>query len=386
MEHPVGTNAWQLAAWRRSSRIVLTRNPNFREVLYAETPPADNPRLAAEMQALQGRRLPLVDRVEISIVEEAQPRWLSFLRGEADFIEDLPAEYAGQALPGGQLAPHLAQRAITATRYARADVSLSYFNLEDPVVGGYTPARVALRRAINLAVDLDKEIRLVRQGQATKSQGGLPAVAYGHDPALKTEMSDFDLPRARALLDLHGYVDRDGDGWRDQPDGQPLVLRYATLPDGERRQLAQQWQKNMAALQLRMVFSFGTFAEQLKAANAGKLMMWGLGWLATTPDGDTFLALGSSAASGKANKARFSLAAFDALYERQKALPDGPERLAVMRQAQKVLVAYAPYKFHVHRIWTDLAQPGVKGYSRNIFVRDYWKYLDVETTGPGVPR
>jgi ABC-type transport system substrate-binding protein len=379
MEHPVGTNAFRLAEWRRSSRVVLDRNPNFRDVRYAEVAPPDaSDKLEAEVAALQGKKLPLVDRVEIDIIEESQPRWLSFLRGEADVIEEVPIDFAGIAMPGNHLAPNLAKQGITMTRYPRADISLSYFNMEDPVVGGYTPERVALRRAINLAVDLDKEIRLVRRGQAIKSQSPVPTTVFGYDPAFKTEMSEYSLPKAKALLDMYGYVDRDGDGWREQPDGQPLAIEYSTLTDGERRQLAEQWQKNMNALGIKMTFKMGKFPEQLKAANAGKLQMWNVGWVGTTPDGDTFLALGSSAAKGKANKARFDLPAFEAIYEKQKSLPDGPERLALMTEGQRLLIAYAPYKFHVHRIWTDMAQPWVRGYSRNIFVRDFWKYIDID--------
>ncbi|MCE4553723.1 ABC transporter substrate-binding protein [Roseateles cellulosilyticus] len=381
MEHPVGTNAWRLAEWRRSSRIVLEKNPNFRDVRYAEVaPPEASDTLKAEVAALQGRKLPLVDRVVIDIIEEAQPRWLSFLRGEADLIEEVPADFTGLAMPNGKLAPNLAKRGITMTRYARSDVALSYFNMEDPVVGGYTPEKVALRRAINLAVDLDKEIRLVRRGQAVASQGPIPTVNYGYVPGFKSEMSEFDPAKARALLDLFGYVDRDGDGWRDLPDGQPLQIEYATTPDAQNRQLAEQWQKNMDAIGIRIRFKIAKWPEQLKAANAGKLQMWGVGWLSTTPDGDTFLALGSGKAKGQANKSRFDLPAFEALYEKQKALPDGPERLALMTEAQRLLVAYAPYKFHVHRIWTDMAQPWVRGYSRNLFVRDFWKYIDIDTT------
>jgi len=381
MEHPVGTNAYRLAEWRRSSRIVLARNPNFRERRYAEVAPADaSPRLKAEVAALQGRRLPLVDRVEIEIIEENQPRWLSFLRAEADMIEEVPADFAGIAMPNGRLAPNLARQGIAMTRYARADVSFSYYNMEDPVVGGYTPDKIALRRAINLAVDLDKEIRLVRRGQAVKSQGSIPAVTFGHTPGFKTEMSDYDLAKAKALLDLYGYTDKDGDGWRDLPDGQPLQLEYATQPDAQNRQLAEQWQKNMDALGIRIRFRIAKWPEQLKAANAGKLQMWGVGWVGTTPDGDTFLALGSAKSKGNANKARFDLPAFEALYDQQKALPNGPEREQLMTEAQRLLVAYAPYKFHVHRLWTDMAQPWVKGYDRNIFVRDFWKYLDIDTT------
>ena len=108
MEHPVGTNAYRLAEWRRSSRIVLDKNPNFREVRYAETAPPDaSEQLKAEVAALQGRKLPLADRVVIDIIEEAQPRWLSFLRGEADVIEEVPIDFAGVAMPGGHSAHDL---------------------------------------------------------------------------------------------------------------------------------------------------------------------------------------------------------------------------------------------------------------------------------------
>lgn len=379
MEHPVGTNAWRLGEWRRNSRIVLEKNPNFREVRYVETaPPGSDARLQAEVAALQGRKLPLVDRVIVDIVEESQPRWLSFLRGEADMIEEVPIDFASVAMPGNHLAPNLAKQGITMTRYPRADISLSYFNMEDPVIGGYSPEKIALRRAINLAVDLDKEIRLVRRGQALKSQSPVPTVAFGYDPNFKSEMTEYNLPKAKALLDMYGYKDVDGDGYRELPDGKTLLIEYSTLADGERRQLAEQWKKNMDALGINMTFKIGKFPEQLKAANAGKLQMWGVGWVGTTPDGDTFLALGSSAAKGKANKARFDLPAFEALYEKQKAMPDSPERAALMLDAQRLLIAYAPYKFHVHRIWTDMAHPWVRGYSRNIFVRDYWKYVDIE--------
>jgi hypothetical protein len=44
------------------------------------------------------------------------------------------------------------------------------------------------------------------------------------------------------------------------------------------------------------------------------------------------------------------------------------------------MIAYMPYKVHVHRIFTDLAQPWVVGYHRNIFVREFWKYVDIDTT------
>ncbi|ALT79983.1 bicyclomycin resistance protein [Paucibacter sp. KCTC 42545] len=379
MSHPVGTNAWALGEWRRSSKIVLEKNPNFREEFYAEVPPANNPELAAQVKALQGRRLPMVDRVEIAIIEEAQPRWLSFVGKEADLILETPFEFAGIAFPGNKLAPNLAKQGIQMTRFIYPEVAFSYFNMEDKTVGGYTPDKVALRRAISLAMDVDKQIRLARRGQAVPAQGSMPPGVFGYDPAFKSEMSEFNLAKAKGLLDLYGYVDKDGDGWRDMPDGSPLRIEYATQPDNTSRQLIELWHKGMDALKVKMVFKSAKWPENLKSANAAKLQMWGVSWVATAPDGDTFLALGDGGAKGKANKARFDLPAFNALYKQQKALPNGPERLAVMQEAQRLMVAYMPYKMDLHRVFTDLAQPWVRGYNRNVFMREFWTYVDIDT-------
>ncbi|MFN0184698.1 MAG: ABC transporter substrate-binding protein [Aquabacterium sp.] len=377
-EHPVGTGPFRLAQWKRSSKMVLERNPNYREVLYDESPPADDARLQAVAKALKGRRLPLVDRVEIVVIEEPQPRWLSFVNEEQDIQEQIPAEFTHTAIPNNKLAPNLAKKGIGMIRYPRSDIAVSYFGMEHPVVGGYTPDKVALRRAIALAVDLETEIRVVRRGQAIPAQSHIGPQTWGFDPKLKTEMSTFDRARAKALLDLHGYTDRDGDGWRDLPDGKPLLLEYATSPDQQSRQLNEQWKKNMTAIGIRIEFKIAKWPENLKASRAGKLMMWGVGWSSGTPDAESFMVLGYGPNKGQANHARFDLPAYNAAYQAQKVLPDGPDRLAHIEQAKQLMVAYMPYKVHVHRIWTDLHQPWVKGYHRNIFVREFWKYVDVD--------
>jgi ABC-type transport system substrate-binding protein len=376
-EHPVGTGPFRLAQWRRSSRIVLERNPDFRELHYDEHPAAGEMRRTRIALALKGRRLPMVDRVEIAVIEEPQPRWLSFLSEEQDIVERVPDEFAEQALPNGRLAPHLARRGIEMVRYQRNDVSVSYFAMEHPVVGGYTPDKVALRRAISLAVDVEREIRLARRGQAIPAQSHIAPQVWGYDAAFKSEMSEFDRAKARALLDLYGYVDRDGDGWREQPDGQPLVIEYATSPDATFRALYEQWDINMRAIGVRIVPIIKQWPEHLKASRAGKLMMWGVGW-SGGPDAEAFLVLGYGPNKGQANHARFDLQAYNSLFERQQVMPDGPERALLIDAAKRLMVAYMPYKVHVHRIWTDLSQPWVVGYHRNLFVRDFWKYVDVD--------
>ena len=378
MERPVGTGPYRLASWKRSSKIVLERNPDYREVRYQESAPAQDAALGKVAAQMQGRRLPMVDRVEITIIDENQPRWLAFLNGQHDFLEELPPDFANQAIPNNTLAPNLRRLGIQMDRYPRADVSLSYFAMENPVVGGYTPEKVALRRAMALGVDVDQEIRLARRNQAIPAQSPIGPETWGYDPSFRSEMSQYDPARAKALLDLFGYIDRDGDGWREQPDGSPLTIEYATQPDQQSRQLIELWRKNMTALGIRMEFRYAKWPENLKASRAGKLMMWGVGWSAAAPDADTFLALGYGPNKGQANHARFDMPAYNRLYQQQRVLPDGAQRAAVMEEAKKLMIAYMPYKVHVHRYFTDLAHPWVIGARRNIFVRDFWKYVDID--------
>jgi ABC-type transport system substrate-binding protein len=382
MEHPVGTGPFRLAQWKRSAKIVLERNPGYRNVVFDETPAADDPGALALAARFKGRKLPMVDRVEISIIEETQPRWLAFLNGEHDMVERLPAEFAGTAIPNNRLAPNLAKRGIWMERVPLVDASFFYFGMENPVVGGYTPDKVALRRALALAYDAQREIALVRRGQAVPAQAIIAPLVSGYDAALKSEMSDHDPARARALLDLHGYVDRDGDGWREQPDGGPLVLQYSAQPDQQSRQLQEVVKKSFDAVQVKVEFKIAKWPEQLKQSRAGKLMMWGVAWGGTNPDGQYYLDLLYGPNKGQANHARFDLPAFNALYERQAVMPDGPEREAVMREAKLLAVAYMPYKVTAHRIATDLMHRNLAGYRRHPFMREWWRYVDLESPPP----
>ena len=180
MEHPVGTGPYLLAEWRRSSRIVLARNPRFRVTFYDEKPGADDPQAQAIAQVMRGKRIPMIDRVEIAIIEETQPRWLSFLNQQSDFLERLPNEFAHVAIPNNQLAPNLAKQGIRMDQAPLVDVTLAaLFNQDNPLVGGYTAEKVALRRAIALAYNSDEEVRLVRKNQAVVAQGAIAPAPPG---------------------------------------------------------------------------------------------------------------------------------------------------------------------------------------------------------------
>lgn len=373
--HPVGTGAYRLKRWRRGSRIVLERSPSFRGEVYAGTP-ADDPEAQAIAAHLAGRTLPLCDEVVFDVIEEQQPRWLTFLDGGLDVL-NVPGPFVPKALPHGRLAPYLARRGIRLQQQLEADMVMTYFNMEDPLVGGYTPDKVALRRAVSLAFDVETFIRQTYGGLALRAQSTLTPHTSGYDPRYRSEMGEYDPARAMALLDSFGYVDRDGDGWRETPDGRPLVLRLAATATQQDRASNEVWRRSMARVGLRITFEIANWPDLLQRTRAGSLMMWGYGWTSASPDGGQMLGIAYGPNAAESNDARFDLPAFNRLFEQQRALRDGPERLALMRRAQNLMVAYMPYRCLAHRLRNDLLQPAVRGWWRHPFMRDVVRFADL---------
>ncbi len=373
--HPVGTGPYVLKEWTRGHKIVLEANPDFREMTLDES--TAEPGDADIVRDIGGKRLPLIGRIEIYVIEESQPRWLAFLDGEHDILQDVPNEFVNLVAPQGELAPWLAKRGIRMYREVEPRTAYTFFNLEHPMVGGYEPAQVALRRAISLAYDEPTEIAILRKGQAIPAQGPIPPGVEGYDPAFRSPTVEYNPARARALLDTFGYVDRDGDGYRERPDGAPLELELASLTDLQTRQYDELWRRCMDAVGIRIRFKMGRFADFVKETNLGTLQMWTLSWSAGSPAGDFWMGLFYGPNSGKSNDARMRLDAFDRLYERSRTMPDSPERTRLYQEMNGLLLVYAPWMFHAHIMSTHLTQPWVRGYKKHPFVQANWRYLDI---------
>ncbi len=372
-EHPVGTGPYRLAEWRRSQRVVLEANPAWRDVRY---PAANAPEDAPIAKGLAGRKLPLVPRVEIAIIEEAQPRLLAFESGEIDMI-DLPGDLAPNVLDGDRLRPAYAKRGITLSRQLEPALNFTYFNLDDPAVGGYSQEKIALRRAMIMGYDRDTEIRVLRNGQAVPGTQVSPPWTEGYDPK-RPPLQKYDPAAARALLDRFGYRDRDGDGYRELPDGRPLVVEKASTPNATDRASDELWKKSMDAIGVRMTFLKQKWPDLVKMAEAGRLQMWGLGWIVSTPDPDSAYALLYSKQIGMMNDARLRLPEYDRLYEASRRLPDGAERDALYAKMTDLVNAYGVWEIGPSRISNWLVQPRVRRYKRHPFLTYRFEYYDVE--------
>ncbi|MDH4180794.1 MAG: ABC transporter substrate-binding protein [Betaproteobacteria bacterium] len=375
--HPVGTGPYLLAEYKRSSRIVLEANPGFRRTTYAPAGPVPA-EFAGVAASLKDRPLPLNRRVEISVIEEGQARWLAFLNGEIDVLDSpgVPSEFVEQAVPGGRLKPELAAKGIRHQVLLRPNVYFTYFNMEDPVVGGYTPEKIALRRAIGMGYDVDENIRVLQKGRAAPAHSPIPPGIEGAD-ARKTSAQLHDPAAARALLDRFGYKDRNGDGFREAPDGRPLVLERWSPPTSAQRQADELWKKNMEAIGLRIEFRKEKLPELRKMARLGKIGMRGDGWNGDYPDAENFMQLLYGPNKGQENNARFDLPEFNRLYEAARALPDGRERNALFAKMTDLVLAYAPWRLTVHALEDQLAHRWVRNHVPHPIRSQEWMYFEV---------
>jgi ABC-type transport system substrate-binding protein len=381
MANPVGTGPYRLKEWRRGQRIVLEANPAFRDEYY---PDSTLPEDRAIIAKLKGRKIPFAGRVEVSIIEESNPRLLAFEQRDLDYLT-VPADLVPNVLDAqNRLKPRFLGQGIVLARGIQPSITYTYFNMEDRVVGGYTSDKVALRRAIGMAYDVDEEIRVLRAGQGAPATQPVPPNVTGYNPKFDGR-AKFDPAAARALLDKFGYVDRDKDGWRDLPDGKPLVLKIGAGTSALDRQYSELWQRSLSAVGLRVEFAPQKFADNLKAARLGQLQMWTLGNISTTTEGFGFLGLLYGGHAGFSNLSRFRLPQFDKLYEEARAMPDGPARTKLLQRMSELVAVYAPWNLHAYRYDNVLVQPWLVGYKYNAFDRHPWRYYDVDLKRRNAP-
>jgi len=379
--HPVGTGPYVLKEWRRAAKITLEANPSYREVTWnfqAEGNSRDEA-LATEMK---GKKIPQIGRVEISIIEESQSRWLAFERKELDYLA-LPATFVGEALDeSNNLKPKWVEQGVSLYRAVDPSVGYTFFNFRDPLVGGFAKEKIALRRAIIMGFDLPAEIRVIAKNQEIQAQMPIPPGVVGFDASYRG-VNQYDPVLANKLLDYFGYK-KGSDGYRTLPDGKPLTIRQATGTAAIDREYSELWKRSMDAIGIRMLFEPGKFADTLKAAKACHVMMWQASWTADYPDGDNFMQLLYGPNTGESNNGCYESKAYDALYEKSLTLPPtSVERNRLFIDMTRQIEVDGAWNLHSSPIRNQLIRPWVKGYKKHPILQAEFVYMDVDVAGGG---
>ena len=262
------------------------------------------------------------------------------------------------------------------SRLIDPEISYYYWNMEDPVLGGFAKEKIALRRAIAMAHDIDEEIRIVWNGEAVRLQYPIPPGVVGHDPAYRS-LLQYDPVLANKLLDRFGYK-KDKDGWRMLPDGKPLLLRYTSRNEAVGVLQAEMWRKTYTAIGIRMASDRIIFSDILKAEKQCQLQSRTASWIADYPDGDNFMQLFYGPNTHQNNNGCFQDSQFDAWYVESQKLGDGLERNALYHKMARQLEVTAGSLIAYARYRNMLAQPSVLGFKKHPILTQEWHYIDIK--------
>jgi ABC-type transport system substrate-binding protein len=376
LAHPVGTGPYQLKEWKRGTKIVLEANPGFAGYVWDWKPTPGNAWDEQVVTEMKGKTMPQIGRVEISIMDEEQTRWLAFNQKEIDILQ-VPFSFIYKVInPDNQLLPEWVDQKARLYRAFNASVNYTYFNFQDPVVGGFTKDRIALRRAIIMAFNVDELIRVVRKNQAVLAQMPIPPGVVGHDPKYRS-LNPYDPELANKLLDHFGFR-KGADGYRSLPDGKPLLLKLASGTSALEREQNELWKKSMDVIGLRVDFQISKFADHLKAARACQLMMWGAGWTADYPDGDNFMQLLYGPNSHQSNNGCYQSPAFDAFYVKSTQIPDSPERNRLFLEMSRQMEVDGAWSLQDTQMRNALLRPWVRGYKAHPILQAPWQNMDLQ--------
>ncbi|MQQ99915.1 ABC transporter substrate-binding protein [Glaciimonas soli] len=376
MAHPVGTGPYILSNWVRGSRMTLTANPVFRGSIWdfkAGTDPEDQ-KIVAE---LKGKPMPQIGRIEIKVMEEDQSRLLAFQKDELDLAE-IQGPLAPQVISNGKLKPEFANKGIQLSRTTDPEISYPYWNMQDPVVGGFSKEKIALRRAIAMAYNVREEIKVVWNDEAIPLDYPIPPGIVGYDPDYKSSIQ-YDPDVANALLDKFGYK-IGSDGYRTLPNGKPLIITYSAYTNSLGQQQSEMWKKTFDRIHIRMGSDLKLFPDILKAEKECKLQSRTAPWIADFPDGDNFMQLFYGPNTHQNNNGCVAIPEYDKLYAQTQRMPAGPERDALYHKMVRILEVYTPSIPGYARYRNMLAQPRVIGYKKHPILHAEWMYFDIDKT------
>lgn len=372
--HIIGTNAYMLKQYDRGRRILLEANPYYRGTPWNFSA-SDEPEDAAIVASMKGKTIPQVGRVEINIIEEEQSKFLAFANGQLDYVYRI-GNIAESWREGKGLKPDLVARGITRLDSIDAETTFYFLNFRDPITGGYTKEKVALRRAMLMAYNMEVEAATVRRSQAIVNQMAIPRGVIGYKANFRS-VNQFNPEAANKLLDKFGYK-RGADGWRTQPDGGALEITLNSEPTQVSGEYDKLWSKSLEKIGIHLIVKKGTFAENQKAAHQCQLQMWGSAWAADYPDGENFLMLAYGPNSMQSNNGCYDSPIYNKLYEAALKLPDSPKRNKLYELMVRQMDYDGVWKFGVSRIRSSLLHPGVLGYKKHPVLLAEWKYMDVD--------
>jgi oligopeptide transport system substrate-binding protein len=390
--NPVGTGPFLLKENNPNRRMVLERNPHFREVRYPSDGTTEDMQLGYLKNA--GKRLPLIDKAVYTLEKEAIPRWNKFLQGYYD-VSGVSSDSFDQAIHVNgigdeELTPEMKAKQIRLVQTIDPSIYYFGFNMLDPIVGGTSERARLLRLAISLAINTEERIALFYNGRGESAQGPIPLGIFGHQVGSSsvntllyqnkiTHLVRKPLSLARTWMRLAGYPNG-----IDPQTHRPLILNYDVAASGGPDEKAElEWMRKQFArlgisLNIRAT-QYNRFQEKMRTGSA-QIYSWG--WKADYPDPENFLFLlygpNGEVKTGGENASNYTNPMFDDLFRLMKNRENDKQRGELIDKMIQLLQHDAPWIWGLYSKTLTLSQQWISPLKPNTMMMNALKYVSVD--------
>src|SRR3990172_6235983 len=325
---PNGTGPFRMANWELGQRIELEPNDGF----YLEPKPS----LAKVTYLLSGgSALTMYENDEIDLTGVG----VNDIERISDPTEALNAEFH---------------------QFDSLDVFYIGFNTEEPPFDD-----VKVRQALAMAIDKDLIANEILAGLVSPANGILPPGMKGYDAGL--EGLPYDPDAAAELLE-------DAGGPEILEDAVILATGRGASPSDSLEAIVAMWEENLGGTITIEQQDSGLFFQSVQDHD---YQIASLGWIADYPDPQNFLDLKLHSQS-PINDQQYSNPAVDALLDQARTELDEATRLDLYQEAERLIVADAPWIPLTHSKPGILIKPYVKGYETPPFVIENLRYVTIE--------
>jgi len=390
--YPVGTGPFYMTENDPNQRMVLSKNPHFHGEYYPSEGEPEDARNGLLNDV--GKSLPMLDKIVFTLEKENTSYWGKFIQGYYDVsgISSDSFDKAVQVSSSGEfgLSESMKEKGIQLETAVGTSTFYIGFNMLDPVVGGNAEKAKKLRRAISIAIDHEEYISIFANGRGIPAQGPVPPGIFGYVEGEKginpytyrwenNEAVRRSLDDAKQLLAEAGYPKG-----RNAQTGEPLVLYFDVPASGPDSKAQLDWlRKQFRKLNVQLVIrstDYNRFQDKIRRGQA-QIFQWG--WNADYPDPENFLFLlygpNGKVDSGGENASNYRNAAFDALFEKMRAMSNTPQRQEIIEEMVAIAREDAPWVWGFHPKQFTLFHAWNHNVKSNLMANNTLKYRRLDT-------
>ena len=358
---PTGSGAFILQKWINDYKIILQRNPRYRQEFF----------LQADSAADRRKPLPLADKIDISLIRQPMTGYLMFLRGDLDY-HALDKDKTEVAAPGGKLVSALVKRKVRLVSFPEFEIRYVGFNFKDEKLKN----NLKLRAALCAAYDVRRRVEFTNH-QLIPVSSAVPADVSKSCQSIVHPYANLGIEKAKQLLAEAGYP-----GGKDPATGESLVLTFDQSGSSTlHRQYGELAAADFARLGINLVSSLNNNPRFYEKLRQGRIQLFRLSWIGDYPDAENFLQLFYSGNIGGCNRCNYSNPEFDKMYLEASKLPDSPKRDELYKKMAELINRDCVWILEGMPLSWQLSHNWLENFRHHDFGFVRWKYISVDTEG-----